>query len=149
MALKRYAFIKSLIIIALGGVILTGCSKNIARFSVATTGNLPLQNVEKGETVKGKDCRTYIFGFPLGNTQNRVSGAVGKALDQASKKGRPSDALVNVDIRSTWWTILIFGRSCLVASGQPITVGANQQQTNTTQPAVAPAGSSTIIINNK
>lgn len=113
-------------LLALGGFALVGCSQNVARFSVATTGNLPLQNVEKGDTVKGKDCITRIFWFGLGNTQNRVSGAVGAALDQASKNGKPSDALVNVDVRHSAWSAIFFGRDCFIATGQPITINSNK-----------------------
>ena len=43
------------------GLFFTGCSQNLARFSVASTGNLPMQNVEKGDYVKGKvACGTCL-----------------------------------------------------------------------------------------
>lgn len=106
------------------GLFFTGCSQNLARFSVASTGNLPMQNVEKGDYVKGKDCVWRLFGFPLGNTQNRVSGAVAKALEQ-SAKGRGNagaDALTNIDISSSFWSLIIIGKSCITAKGQPISI---------------------------
>lgn len=114
---------KSLLLGAVVGMfVLAGCSQNLARFSVASTGNLPLQNVQKGEYVKGKDCVWRIFGIPLGNTQNRVSGAVAKALEKAAKGSEANDAMVNVDISSSYWSFLIIGKSCITAKGQPITV---------------------------
>lgn len=92
---------------------------------MASTENLPLQNVKKGDYVKGKDCVWYLFGFPLGNTQNRVSGAVAKALEVAAKKDKEgvgaSDALVNVDISVSSWTLFIISKDCYTAKGQPIT----------------------------
>lgn len=111
--------------IVVGALFFAGCSQNVARFSVASTENLPLQNVKKGDYVKGKDCVWYLFGFPLGNTQNRVSGAVAKALEVAAKKDKEgvgaSDALVNVDISVSSWTLFIISKDCYTAKGQPIT----------------------------
>lgn len=104
---------------------LVGCSHNIARFSVATTGNLPMNNVEKGPTVEGKECIHFILGIPFGNKANRVSGAVSDALDNATNAGYPSDALVNVDILQSHWTILIYGQDCITATGQPIAIKHN------------------------
>ena len=90
-----------------GAFFISGCSQNIAKFSVATTGNMNMpSNLQKGTTVEGKDCITRVFGIPFGNRNNRVSNAVGKALDMATKKGQPNDALVNVDIRSSSWNII-------------------------------------------
>ena len=111
--------------IVVGALFFAGCSQNVARFSVASTGNLPLQNVKKGDYVKGKDCIWYLFGWPLGNTQNSVSGAVAKALEVAAKKDKEgvgaSDALVKVDVSASFWTLLIIGKGCYTAKGQPIT----------------------------
>lgn len=111
--------------LVLGSLLFVGCSQNVARFSVATTGNLPMKDVEKGDLVKGKDCITTVFFFGLGNTQNRVSGAVAKALEKAVKKGnseKPADALVNVDISHSYWSAIFFGRDCYTAKGQAISV---------------------------
>ena len=104
-----------------GAFFISGCSQNIAKFSVATTGNMNMpSNLQKGTTVEGKDCITRVFGIPFGNRNNRVSNAVGKALEMATKKGQPNDALVNVDNRSSSWNIIIFVRQCIIAKGQPI-----------------------------
>lgn len=100
--------------------ILSGCSANLARFSVASTGNIPISNSSKGEYVEGKDCTFNLFGFPIGNTQNRISGAVAKALEEAHKKGQPADALTNVDVSSNYVGIWIVGRDCVTAKGQAI-----------------------------
>ena len=107
---------------ALAAFVFAGCSQNLARFSVASTGNIPIPNAEKGEYVTGKDCINYIFGFPLGNELNRVSGAVAKALEAAQKKGQPADALTNIDISASYWSILVYGRDCITAKGQAIGV---------------------------
>ncbi|WP_394959528.1 hypothetical protein [uncultured Helicobacter sp.] len=110
----------------LGGVIalfvLSGCSNNLARFSMATTSNLPVTNVQKGEIVKGKDCITEILWFGIGNTQNRVSGAVANAIEQSVKKGNHADALINVDISHSYWSAILFGRDCITAQGQAISI---------------------------
>ena len=114
---------KSLVFsVVLGAFVLSGCSANLARFSVASTGNIPIANTTKGEYVEGKDCVTTIFGFPIGNTTNRVSGAVARALEEAHKKGQPADAVTNVDVSGKWWSIWIVGRDCITAKGQAIGV---------------------------
>lgn len=99
--------------------IFAGCSQNLARFSVATTSNLPMTDLTKGEYVKGKDCIFTFLWWGFGNTSNRVSGAVAKALEVSAKKGGPSDALVNVDISESSWQFII-GRNCIWAKGQAI-----------------------------
>lgn len=119
--MKRKFILFSILLLSL--VVFYGCSQNIARFSVATTGNLPMTNVKKGKTVEGRDCIHSIFGIDIGNENNRVSGAVSDALDKAADEGQPSDALVNVDIKHSSWSILIYGRDCIYATGQPIAIG--------------------------
>lgn len=110
------------ILLGMVALFFSACSHNMARFSVASTSSLPVK-MEKGEAVvKGKDCITSILFIPIGNSNNRISGAVGKALDIAHKKGYPSDALQNVDISYSYWSIILFGRDCWIASGQPVTV---------------------------
>ena len=92
----------SLVAIVLSVLVLSGCSQNLAKFSVASTGNAPLaSNIEKGEVVQGKSCITRVFGIPFGNRNNRISDAVGKALEVAAKKNQPADALQHVDIRAS------------------------------------------------
>ena len=105
-----------------GTMLLVGCSENLARFSIASTGSLPVKMEKGGEIVKGKDCRTKVLFWEVGNTANRISGAVAKALDSAAVKGHPSDALQNVDISYSRWSVLFFGRNCFIATGQPVTV---------------------------
>lgn len=116
--------VKSLLSIALisGAVFFAGCSNNLARFSLASTGLLPVKMEKGGDIVTGKDCRTYILFWGIGNANNRVSGAVADALNVAAKKGEPSDALQNVDISYSSWSAFFFGRDCFIAKGQPVTV---------------------------
>lgn len=107
--------------LALGVVFLTGCSQNMAKFSAVSTGNVSFsKDTQKGEYVEGKDCIHLVFGIPFGNSNNRISGAVAKALEKAVKKEQPADALVNVDIRASYWNIIIYGRNCIIAKGQAI-----------------------------
>ncbi|MGX2984423.1 hypothetical protein ACWIWK_02970 [Helicobacter sp. 23-1048] len=100
-------------------LLLGGCSQNLAKFSVVSTGNVSLaEKSEKGDYVEGKDCIHEVLFWSLGNRFNRVSGAVGKALEKAAKKGQPADALVNADIRASYWSIFFYGRNCIIAKGQ-------------------------------
>lgn len=104
-------------------LILGGCSQNLARFSVASTGNVALaSDSKKGEYVEGEDCIHHIFGISFGNTQNRISGAVAKALEKATKRGEFADALINVDIRARYWSVFFYGQNCIVARGQAVGV---------------------------
>lgn len=109
--------------VVLGAFVFAGCSANLARFSVATTGNMPIANATKGNYVESEaECITMFLGIPIGNVANRVSGAVANALEEAHKKGQPADAVTNVDISSSYWSILIVGRDCITAKGQAIGV---------------------------
>lgn len=66
---------------------MNGCSQNLAKFSVASTGNVSLaSNSKKGEYVQGKACISRVFGIPFGNKNNRVTEAEAKALEVAAKK---------------------------------------------------------------
>lgn len=105
----------------IAAVLMSGCSQNLAKFSVASTGNVPLaSSSEKGEYVQGKACISKVFGISFGNKQNRISEAVAKALEVAAKKNQPADALVNVDIRASNWSLLFFGKNCIIAKGQAV-----------------------------
>lgn len=119
--MKRKFILFSILLLTL--VVFYGCSHSLARFSVATTSNLPLTDVKKGENIEGKDCLYYFLGIPLGNTQNRISNAVGDALDKAHEAGQPADALVNVHIKTSGWSIILFSGDCVYAAGQPIAIG--------------------------
>lgn len=106
-----------------GAFVLAGCSQNLARFSVATTSNVPIANSTKGNYVESKaECITVFLGIPIGNMTNRISGAVASALEEAHKKGQPADALINVDVTHTYWSALLVGRDCVTAKGQAIGV---------------------------
>lgn len=116
----------SFLAVILGAFVLAGCSQNLARFTAVSTTMIQLPETnKKGDYIAGKECVNYIFGIPLGNQNNRVSGAVAKALENAHKQGQPSDALTNAEIASSWWSILIFGRDCITARGQSIGVKGN------------------------
>lgn len=108
--------------VVLGAFVFAGCSANLARFSVATTSNVPIANATKGNYVEGEDCLTMFLGIPIGNTTNRVSGAVAKALEEAHKQGQPADALINVDVTHTFWNAILVGQTCVTAKGQAIGV---------------------------
>lgn len=109
--------------VVLGAFVFAGCSANLARFSVATTSNVPIANATKGNYVESEaECITVFLGIPIGNVANRVSGAVANALEVAHKKGQPADALINVDVTHTFWTAILVGRDCITAKGQAIGV---------------------------
>lgn len=109
-----------LMVMLCGILLLGGCSQNVARFSIVSTGNIQMDKLNKGDTIEGEDCITFILGFPIGNTTNRISGAVANALEVAHGSGQPSDALVNVDVSMKYWSAVLFGRNCVVARGQPV-----------------------------
>lgn len=114
---------KSLFFVLITSIfIFAGCSQNLAHFSMASTGNLPITNLEKGNYVTGQECITFILGIPIGNFQNRVSVAVSNALENASKAGFHADALTNVDISVSAWSILLFGQNCVTAKGLPVVI---------------------------
>lgn len=99
----------------------TGCTTNVGLFSVASTNNVPMKNVKKGDYVTGKDCIVLFLTIPLGNTQNRYSLATARALEESHKKGGPSDALINVSISESLYGFLIW-RHCVIVKGQPISL---------------------------
>jgi len=88
---------------------------------MASTGATPLpDNIQKGEYVSGDDCIRRILFFTFGNTENRISGAVADALEKAAKKGMPADALINVDITTSYTNLLLYASDCIEAKGQAI-----------------------------
>ncbi len=101
---------------------LCGCSQNLARFSLVSTGNVPLVGVEDGEYVVGKDCIRRILFFTFGNRNDRITGAVVNALERADKKDLPSDALVNASISHSSADFLLFSWDCYEAKGKAIRV---------------------------
>jgi len=112
---------KRLFIILGSALLLCGCSQNLARFSIVSTGATPLpNNIQKGEYVSGDDCIRRILFFTFGNTANRISGAVADALENAAKKGLPADALINVDITTSYTNLLLYESDCIEAKGQAI-----------------------------
>lgn len=106
-----------------GAVFFCGCSQNLARFSLVSTGNVPLANVEDGGYVVGKDCIRRILFFTFGNRNDRITGAVVNALERAEKKELPSDALVNASISHSSADFLLFSWDCYEAKGKAIRVG--------------------------
>lgn len=80
---------KTIVVLALlcGIAFFCGCSQNLARFSLVSTGNVPLADVEDGEYVTGKDCIRRILFFTFGNRNDRISGAVVDALEKAIRVG--------------------------------------------------------------
>jgi hypothetical protein len=101
---------------------LCGCSQNLARFSLVSTGNVPLAGVEDGEYVVGKDCIRRILFFTFGNRNDRITGAVVNALERADKKEFPSDALTNASISHSSANFLLFSWDCYEAKGKAISV---------------------------
>lgn len=99
----------------------TGCTTSVGLFSVASTSNIPMKNVEKGDYVTGKNCLMMFLTIPLGNTQNRYSLATANALEESHKKGGPSDALINVSMSESLHGFLIW-RHCVIVKGQAISV---------------------------
>ncbi|MBQ7078261.1 MAG: hypothetical protein IJM92_01040 [Fibrobacter sp.] len=113
--MKKFILLLSLVIL------ICGCSQNLARFSIVSTGATPLaNNVQKGEYVTGSDCIRRILFFTFGNKENRISGAVADALEKAAKKGLPADALINVDISTSYTNLFLYESDCIDAKGQAV-----------------------------
>lgn len=70
-----------------GMALFFGCSQNLARFSLVSTGNVLLSGVEDGEYITGEDCIRRILFFTFGNRNDRISGAVVDALEKAIRVG--------------------------------------------------------------
>ncbi len=115
---------KTVLVLSLfcGMVLFCGCSQNLARFSLVSTGSVPLAGVEDGEYVTGKDCIRRILFFTFGNRNDRISGAVVDALEKANEKELPSDALVNASISHSSADFLLFSWDCYEAKGKAIRV---------------------------
>ena len=100
--MKKFILLLSL------AILICGCSQNLARFSIVSTGATPLaNNVQKGEYVTGSDCIRRILFFTFGNKENRISGAV-------------ADALINVDISTSYTNLFLYESDCIDAKGQAV-----------------------------
>ena len=112
---------KIFILSILFGFLMVGCSTNLATFSLASTGNVPISGLDKGDYVTGESCRFHLFWIPFGNSENRVTIATADALEKASRQGFHAEAMSNLSVWHTSWGILgLFGADCIKAKGQPI-----------------------------
>ena len=107
-----------------GLLLLGGCSTNLARFTIASTNNVQTANLKKGNIIEGEDCITDILGIPIGSMNDRISRAVANALEAAHSSGQPAEALINVEISMRNWTVILFGQSCVIARGQPVSTSS-------------------------
>lgn len=106
-----------LFILAVSCLFFVGCSTTLGTYSFASTGNIPIE-AKTGNYVEGSDCIHSVFGISFGNKENRITIATAKALENANKKGEPDQALSNVVITQSDWSILFYGQNCINVIGQ-------------------------------
>lgn len=103
---------------------LMGCSSSLGRLSLVSTGATPIsENTKKGAYYNGSSCIRRILFFHFGDEINRLSNAVADALEEAANDNQPADALINVEMRESYFNILIYGSNCIDVKGQAIGLG--------------------------
>jgi len=93
---------KKVIIVALGALLLTGCSARVADMTVASTKNYNLNSNQfvKGARVTGEDSAAVVI-FPLGIPNVKT------AMDRAIEKNRCAVALSDVVVTQFTYAFLV------------------------------------------
>lgn len=112
---------RNLYVVTFIAFIFAGCSTPLAHYSIASTNTVPIP-MQKGDYFEGESCVFNLLGIPFGSLGFRESKALAEALKKAQEAGFDADALSNVTIEATGWTAILFGQSCIKATGQVITV---------------------------
>ncbi len=94
----------------------SACSTRLGDLTVASSKNIPTEFDEIASNVEGEDCVVIFLGIPIGTMNPTVDGAIDDALE-----GYPTaDALSDLSIHASNWTVILFGQSCVTVKGDAI-----------------------------
>tara|TARA_Y100000780_G_C13377801_1_gene299185 strand:- start:48 stop:413 length:366 start_codon:yes stop_codon:yes gene_type:complete len=108
---------KVVLISALIGMFLSGCSHRIADLTYVSTKNITQEELatatSDNERVTGEDSSHIIIFIPTGNPSAE------EALDRAIEKRKGGVALKNATLHSSWFYIpYIYGKSTITVEGE-------------------------------
>jgi LysM repeat protein len=127
---------KKLLLAALGCLLIlpfSSCTHRLTDFTVISTKNYPIEenrNLKVENTrVKGKDLKHTVLFIPLGVPNLK------EALDKAIEKTPGCVGLANGVVKSSGWSVLLYGQSSYIVEGNPIVLqdgesNLTQQQVN-------------------
>ncbi|MDF1876265.1 hypothetical protein JHD47_00355 [Sulfurimonas sp. SAG-AH-194-L11] len=98
---------------------LSGCMSHSGKMVMAPIqidDNAKIDTSSK-QRVSGESCRSRIFMFPWGESQDRVNFAIKDAIANGHKKGLKGDTLVNTTVEITSTGMMMYSKNCLVVEG--------------------------------
>lgn len=68
-----------------------------------------------GDIVEAKECaHSFLLAGFFGNSRPSHTGLIDRMLDEAD-----ADVLMNADVVTSTWTVLLYGQQCTRVRGQP------------------------------
>ena len=106
------------ILIAIGLVLsLSACTTRIGDLTILGTKNIPADVNVIRENVQGEDCANIILLLiPIGTMNPTIDAAIDDALEQVPG----ADALIDVTIKTSAWTVLLWTQQCVTVEGTAI-----------------------------
>ncbi len=100
---------------------LESCSTRIGDFTVISTRNSNIKNWKRApDRVEGSSCSYWLLFFKLKGWD--LKDAIEDAVDTYNKQRKTNanyESLIDPKLSSSWFTILLFTRSCIYAEGTP------------------------------
>jgi hypothetical protein len=108
--------------LVLSFVTLFGCYSKVGDFTLVSTRNSNMNNWEKhvAGKVTGKSCTNIFLFIPF--TFKDIKEAIEDAIDKSNEKtgsATANEGLLDVNVYSSWWTLLLYTRSCYEVKGIP------------------------------
>jgi len=107
-----------LALIALTGVLGTGCSLRMGDLTVATGKNVPVVGTTLRRGVEGSDCVHLALFIPLGSLTPNIQEATDRALEQVPE----ANALTNGAMYVDPFTVILYTRSCIRVKGDAMKI---------------------------
>ncbi len=100
-------------------LLILGCTSRMGDFTVVSTRNSNIKNWKRhSQRVEGSSCKWYLFFFMVKDWD--LKDAIEDAVDTANRGSKTkNESLLDVKLNNTWFTFILFSRSCIVAEGTP------------------------------
>jgi hypothetical protein len=111
-----------------GGLILrlAGCAKHLGQFTAASTQNIRNLHYSVADNTvtktEGEACARNILGIPINQQDDLLQRAMDNAIENGRKKGIDGDLLVNVRIKRTHTTLILYNDTCYIVTGDLVKI---------------------------
>ncbi len=101
-------------------------SRRLGQFTAASTNNVRNLNYSRKSGTKarvfGQSCYKKIFGFRIGDTDDRIQKAMDSAIADGEEAGLDGDLLVNVRIAEENQDFIVYLRNCVIVEGDLVKI---------------------------